>query len=385
MKITSIKLLMTIPQLYFDIAATTPIDKNVAALVNKVNLENFGNPSSIHSIGQKSHNIIERSRISISNILNCKTSEIFFTSGGSESNNIVLKGVFSPGDHLITSSYEHPSVLALSNELEKEGIEVTFIKPNQGGLIEPLKIKKAFRENTQLVSIMYVNNELGTINPIDEIGKVCHKNNVLFHTDAVQYIGKERINLSNSKIDFLSIGAHKFYGPKGVGALYCRSGEKLHPLITGGGQENGLRAGTENISSIAGMSLALEIAETDYTNNRKIVSDLEKYFINALNTANINYRINGLNRIPGILNITFFDVEGHSLLMNLDMLGIAISYGSACSSGSASVPLALLEIGMPKYEASCSVRISIGKMIKKEDIDKLINSLSNIILRIQKK
>ena len=376
---------MTTSQLYFDIAATTPIDKEVASLINEINLENFGNPSSIHSFGQKSHNIIERSREKISKILNCKSSEIFFTSGGSESNNIVLKGILSSGDHLITSSYEHPSVLALSNELEKKGVEVTFIKPNQDGLIEPETIKKAFKKNTQLVSIMYVNNELGTINSIDEIAAICNENNILFHTDAVQYIGKEPISLSDSKIDFLSIGAHKFYGPKGIGALYCKSGRKINPLIAGGGQENGLRAGTENISSIAGMTLALEIAEQNYKNNRETVLNLEKYFINALNATNINYRINGLNRIPGIFNITFFGVKGHSLLMNLDILGIAISYGSACSSGSANAPLALLEIGMPKDEASCSVRISIGKMIKKEDIDKLIFSLTDIILRIQKK
>ena len=385
MKITPIKLLMATPQLYFDIAATTPIDKDVASLINKINLENFGNPSSIHSIGQQAHNIIERSRISVSNILNCKSSEILFTSGGSESNSIILKGLLSPKDHLITSSYEHPSVLALSNELKEQGIDVTYIKPDQDGLIEVEKIKEALKNNTKLVSIMYVNNELGTINPINKIAEICHKNDVLFHTDAVQYAGKEKINLSNSKIDFLSIGAHKFYGPKGIGALYCKSGKKIYPLISGGGQENGLRAGTENISSIAGMSLALEIAEENYANNRKTILDLEKYFINALNTANINYRINGLNRIPGILNITFFDVKGHSLLMNLDMLGIAISYGSACSSGSANAPLALLEMGMPKDEASCSVRISIGKMIKKENIDKLVNSLSDIILRTYKK
>ena len=376
---------MTISQLYFDIAATTPIDKDVADLINTINLENFGNPSSIHSFGQKSHNIIERSREKISEILNCKSSEIFFTSGGSESNNIILKGLLSPGDHLITSSYEHPSVLGLSNELGEKGVEITFIKPNKDGLINPEDVKKAFKKNTRLVSIMYVNNELGTINSIDEIALTCNKNDVLFHTDAVQYVGKEKIDLSNSKIDFLSIGAHKFYGPKGIGALYCKNREKIEPLISGGGQESGLRAGTENTSSIAGMCLALEIAAQNYDKNKNTILNLEKYFINALNSSNINYRINGLNRIPGIFNITFFGVEGHSLLMNLDILGIAISYGSACSSGSANAPLALLEIGMPKDEALCSVRISIGKMIKEKDIDKLILSLSNIISRIQKK
>ncbi|MBI45495.1 MAG: cysteine desulfurase NifS [Candidatus Marinimicrobia bacterium] len=371
--------------LYFDIAATTPLDKDVANLMNTINLENFGNPSSIHSFGQKSHNIVERSREKIAKILNCKSSELFFTSGGSESNNIVLKGVLEKGDHFITSSYEHPSVLGLTDELQEKGIEVTFIKPNQDGMLNALDIKKAFKENTKMVSIMYVNNELGTINPIKDIAQFCNEHNILFHTDAVQYVGKKNINLNDSHIDFLSIGAHKFYGPKGIGLLYCKSGKKVNPLISGGGQESGLRAGTENISSIAGMALALEIAHNTYDENKKNILELENYFIDTLNKADINYRVNGSNRLAGIFNITFFNVQGHSLLMNLDIMGIAISYGSACSSGSANAPLALLEIGMPKEEAACSVRISIGKMITKQDIDKLIKSLSAIIVRIQKK
>ena len=252
-------------------------------------------------------------------------------------------------------------------------------------MLNALDIKKAFKENTKMVSIMYVNNELGTINPISDIAKLCNEHNVLFHTDAVQYVGKKNINLNDSYIDFLSIGAHKFYGPKGIGLLYCKSGKKINPLISGGGQESGLRAGTENISSIAGMALALEIADSTYGENKKNILELENYFIDTLNKADINYRVNGSNRLSGIFNITFFNVQGHSLLMNLDIMGIAISYGSACSSGSANAPLALLEIGMPKEEAACSVRISIGKMITKQDIDKLIESLSTIIVRIQKK
>ena len=371
--------------LYFDVAATTPLDKDVANLMNTINLENFGNPSSIHSFGQKSHNIVERSREKIAKILNCKSSELFFTSGGSESNNIILKGTLEKGDHFITSSYEHPSVLGLTDELQEKGIQITFIKPNQDGMLNALDIKKAFKENTKMVSIMYVNNELGTINPISDIAKLCNEHNVLFHTDAVQYVGKKNINLNDSYIDFLSIGAHKFYGPKGIGLLYCKSGKKINPLISGGGQESGLRAGTENISSIAGMALALEIADSTYGENKKNILELENYFIDTLNKADINYRVNGSNRLSGIFNITFFNVQGHSLLMNLDIMGIAISYGSACSSGSANAPLALLEIGMPKEEAACSVRISIGKMITKQDIDKLIESLSTIIVRIQKK
>ena len=372
-------------QLYFDIAATTPMDQTVIDVVNKVNIENFGNPSSIHSIGQKSHNIIERSRLSISNILNCRASEIIFTSGGSESNNIVLKGILSKGDHLITSTYEHPSILNLAKQMEDEEIEVTFVKPNESGIIDSDKIESAIKQNTKLISIMYVNNELGTINPIKTIGEIAHKHNILFHSDAVQFIGKEKLDLSDIKIDFLSMGAHKFYGPKGIGALYCKNGIVFKPLIEGGGQENGLRAGTENISSIAGMCKALEIANDNYQDITERILKLEKHFIDLLEQSNIGYRINGLNRLTGIMNITFFGVGGHNLLMNLDMEGIAISYGSACSSGSATVPQALIETGMPSDEARCSVRISIGKMITKNDINKLFISIKNIINRMQKK
>ena len=370
-------------QLYFDIAATTPMDSAVADIMHKANIENYGNPSSMHMLGQKSHNIVERSRTSIAKILNCKTSEIIFTSGGSESNNIILKGVLKKGDHLITSSYEHPSVLNLAKNLEENGIEVSFVKPNKDGSIDVKDIESEIKENTKLISIMYVNNELGTINPIKEIGDIAHENKILFHSDAVQFIGKENLDLSTIKIDFATICAHKFYGPKGIGGFYCKSGIILTPLIDGGGQESGLRSGTENISSILGMAKALEISNDNNDTNKRQILKLESYFIELLKQSNIDYRINGANRLPGILNITFFGVEGHGLLMNLDMQGIAISYGSACSSGSANAPQALIEIGMEENEARCSVRISIGKMIVKDDIDKLFISIKNIVDRVK--
>ena len=377
--------MQNIKTFYFDSAATTPIDLEVIKLMNDINLSYFGNPSSIHQQGQKSHNIIEKSRKSIAQLLQCSDSEILFTSGGSESNNIVLKGMLKAGDHFITSSYEHPSIIKLVSELQSKNIEVSIIKPNIDGIIETQMVLSEIKENTKLVSIMYVNNELGTLNPIPEIGKALKNKNIFFHSDAVQYAGKGELDLSSLNINMLSLGAHKFYGPKGIGILYVKKGTSIEPLISGGGQENGMRAGTENISAIAGMELALKIAYSNFDSNHAYIKSLENHFLKKLTDNNIDYRINGeRNRINGILNITFFQVDGHALLINLDMLNIAISYGSACSSGSASVPKTLLEIDMPEEEAKCTVRISIGKTINQDDINFLVDSLKNIIGRIKK-
>ena len=368
-------------QIYFDVAATTPVDKEVINLINSINLNYFGNPSSIHQHGQKSHNLIEKSRISIAKSINCNPSEIIFTSGGSESNNLVLKGVLNSGDHLITSSYEHPSILTLAKSIEKKGIEVTYLKPEKTGLINLESIEKNIKSNTKLISIMYVNNEIGTINPINEISKIAHNNNIFFHTDAVQVIGKKTVSIKN--IDFMSVGAHKFYGPKGIGFLYAKKGTIINPIIEGGGQENGFRAGTENLSFIAGMDLALKKSLQNLSDNQNKILRLEQLFLKKLDQEKINYRINGQNRLSGFLNITFHGIDGNNLLINLDMKNISISYGSACSSGTSKPPLALLEIGIPENEAKSSVRISIGKFINETQITGLIIALKNIIERIK--
>ena len=369
---------------YFDIAATTPLDPRVTKIMNEINEKSFGNPSSVHQFGQKAHNLLEKNRKKIANILSCHESEIFFTSGGTESNNIALQGTLSKGDHLITSNYEHPAILKLAEHLEKNGIEVTYIGPNSNGAISIQSIIKAMKENTKLVSIMYVNNEIGSINPINEIADYCNEKNVLFHTDAVQYIGKNDFNFSKNNIDLLSIGAHKFYGPKAVGLLYIKKGLILNPLFIGGGQEKGIRPGTENVSLISGMTEALDFAYNEMENNIHHIKKMEDLFITELLRSKINFKINGSPRLSGLINITFNDIDGQTLLMQLDMHGIAISYGSACASGSSKPSAALLNIGLSEEFAKKTVRISIGKHITKDNILSLVSNLESIIPKTDK-
>jgi len=365
--------------IYCDSAATTPLDKDVIKEMNLISTSIFGNPSSIHKFGQESRAIIERARLNISSLLGCDLSEIIFTGCGSESNNIAMLGILNEGDHLITTSYEHPAVLKTANELELKGVEVTYIKPNSNGIIELEKVESAIKENTKLISVMYVNNELGTQNPINQISKMTSELGILFHTDAIQAIGKKNINLSETKIDLLSLSAHKFYGPKGVGALYIKDGVKLLPTYYGGGQEKDLRPGTENIAYIHGMSVALEIAIRDQESWHNKLSEFEALFLDNLKRSNIRYTLNGKNLIGGILNITFHDILSQDLVIALDMKGYAISGGSACSSGSVKSSTTLKEIDMDKQLAKRTVRVSFGKNLQEKNIIGLSNCISDII------
>ncbi len=365
--------------IYFDIASTTPIHTSVLEKMHEINKNYFGNSSSVHQVGQRAHNFIEKSRKNMASILGCLESEIIFTSGGTESNNIALRGALNKNDHFITSTYEHPSILNVAKSLEKKGIEATYIKPNKDGLIEVEKIKNAIRKNTKLVSIMFLNNELGTINPVEEIARLCTEKSILFHTDAVQFIGKENVNLNDSNIDMLSLGAHKFYGPKGIGALYIKKGIDLNPIIFGGGQESGHRPGTESTSLIAGMSEALKVAIKNLSSNKKHINQLEHLFISELDKTNVSYTLNGKSRMNGFLNITFHGIDGQALLMNLDMNGIGVSFGSACSSGSTKASNALLEIGLDQKSAKETIRISIGNFITEKNIFSIVQSINEII------
>ena len=370
---------MSIKRIYCDISATTPLDPRIGEFLIDLNEHIYGNPSSIHREGQAAKAVVEKSRRQLANALNSNPEEIIFTSSGSESNNMVLKGVLNPGDHFITSSYEHPAILKVLPFLESKNISTTIVNPDKNGLIHPSDIEENINANTRLISIMWVNNELGTINPISEIGSIARNRNILFHSDAVQALGKIYINVDETPVDFLSMSAHKLYGPKGIGALYKRRGSKLEPLIHGGGQESNLRASTENIGGIGGFGMAAELSTSKLEENTNHILRLESYFLNLLNEQNISYTINGTKRIPGVFNITFHGVNGQDLVMQLDFSGIGISFGSACTSGTVKASEMLLEMGITKEDALSTVRISFGKIHQLEDVKKVADSIGEIL------
>jgi len=371
-------------RIYFDISATTPIDPQVADVMHELQRHTYGNPSSIHREGQAARVVIEKSRRQLSAALHCLPEEIIFTSSGSESNNMVLKGSLNRKDHFITSSYEHPAVLEVLPFLQDNGIDFSLVKPDHSGIIKPESVKKEIRTNTRLISIMFVNNELGTINPISEIGSLAKEKNIPFHSDAVQALGKIPLDTEKSPVDFLSMSAHKLYGPKGVGALFIRKGSKLEPLIYGGSQEANLRASTENIAGIGGFGMASELATVNLEKNSQHINHLENYLLSCLKEKTIEFQINGTNRIPGVLNITFLKIDGNNLVMQLDMAGIGISFGAACASGTLKSSSMLLDMGLTESLALSTVRISFGKIHNLKDVETVINTMHQIILNQSK-
>ena len=364
---------------YFDICATTPIDKTVLKFISDNQSNVFGNPSSIHEFGQKSKVMIERARLDIAENMGCSMSEIIFTCGGSMSNNMALLGTLKKGDHFITSSYEHPAILNVSDYLKKQGVEVTLVKPSKEGAIETKAVEQAIKKNTKLISIMYINNEIGTINPIEEIAAIAKKNDILVHTDAVQAMGKIRLSIKELGVDLMSLSGHKFYAPKGVGVLFVKENTPIKPIFFGGGQESQLFSGTENVISIGALSEALKICCNDLNDSIRTLKNLDTYFTSLLSCNNINYKINGKNRVPGILNITIPNTSASSFIINLDKEGYAISAGSACASGSIKGSHTLKEIGLNNDEIEKSYRISFGKFHKKNDVENLFHIIAKNI------
>lgn len=377
-------------QIYLDHAATTPVDPRVLEVMLPYFEESFGNPSSIHSFGRQNRKVIEDARTVIAEGIGAtEPREIIFTGSGSESDNLALRGVAvsyrSRGNHIITSAIEHHAVYDTCKALEKQGFELTIVPVNSEGIVNPDDVIDALTDRTILVSIMHANNEVGTIQPIATIGKLLRERNVLFHTDAVQTVGSIPVNVKELAVDLLSMSAHKFYGPKGVGALYVRKGVKLEPLIYGGGQERNRRAGTENIAGIVGMAKALKLANMELTQNQERIGALRDYLIDSVLSRFEHVRLNGdrYRRLPGNANFSFEYIEGESLLLNLDLKGIAASSGSACTSGSLEPSHVLLAMGICHEIAHGSLRLTLGKSTTKEEIDYLLEVLPEIVAKLR--
>ena len=375
--------------IYFDNAATTRIDDNVLKKMLPYLKDNYGNASAIYKLGKESHKAIEEVRNYIAETFNCNKDEIYFTSGGSESDNTALKGIAyankDKGKHIITSKIEHPAILETCKQLSKDGFDITYLNVDENGIVDLEELKSSIREDTILISVMFANNEIGTIEPIEEIGKIAHEHGIIFHTDAVQAVGTIKIDVEKMNIDSFSASAHKFHGPKGIGILYMKKGIKFNPLIAGGHQEKRKRAGTENVASIVGLGEALKISYENLEEKNKKIKELRDYYFKEVESRIPYIKINGdlKNRLPGNANISFRFIEGEGLLLNLDNIGICASSGSACTSGSLDPSHVLLAIGLPHEIAHGSLRISIGKYNTKEEVDYLIESLVEIVQRLR--
>lgn len=377
--------------IYMDYSATTFTKKEVMDEMLPYFTDDFGNPSSIYSISRVTKKAIDKARDRVSNAINADSSEIYFTAGGSEGDNWALKGIAfankDKGNHIITTGIEHHAVLKTCEFLKKNGFEVTYLPVDKNGFVSVQDVKNAITDKTILVSIMFANNEIGTIEPIKEIGKICRERNIYFHTDAVQAIGNVNIDVKEMNIDMLSMSAHKFYGPKGIGAMYIRHGVRIESLIHGGAQERARRAGTENIPGIVGLGKAIELAHSNIDEHIKRLSLLRDKLIDGL--LKIPYtKLNGPRgdkRLPGNVNICFKYVSGESLLMLLDSNGICASSGSACSAGSLDPSHVLLAIGLSPEDAKGSLRLSIGDETTENDIDIVLKTISQIVNGLRSK
>lgn len=371
--------------IYLDNAGTTKVSQHVLEKMMPYFSEEYGNASSLHTLGQKAKEVLEEARANVAKCINCLPREIYFTSGGSESDNQAILsssiiGARKNKKHIITSKFEHHAVLHTLAKIEKQGYEVTYLDVYENGIVHPEDVEKAIRPDTCLVTIMFVNNEIGTIQPIKEIGEICHKHGVIFHTDAVQAVGHIPVDVKEMNIDMLSISGHKFHGPKGVGALYAKSTILLSSLIEGGAQEKGKRAGTENIAGIVGLSTALcdavsemqEVAKKETLLRDKLIKNLSKIPHNALNG-------DAVKRVPNNFNMCFEGIEGESLLLLLDDAGICASSGSACTSGSLDPSHVLLAIGRPHEVAHGSLRLTLSKYTTEEEIDYVIKKVPEIV------
>jgi len=369
--------------IYLDHAATTPMRPEVFDAMRPYFLERFGNPSSLHSYGLDARVGVERARQQIASAIGADPQEIIFTSGGTESDNLALRGVLQRGgkkDHIITSAIEHPAVLETCKFIERLGHEVTYLSVDREGRINPAEVEDAIQENTRLISIMHANNEIGSIQPIAEVGAIAAAHGIYMHTDAVQSVGKIPVNVKKLNVQMLSISSHKIYGPKGVGCLYVQKGTKLTPLVFGGGHERGLRSGTENVSGIVGFGEAMRLAIEDFTDNARI-QKLRDALIDAVLREIPSTQLNGgrVHRLPNNANFSFSYIEGESLLLRLNAKGIAGSTGSACSSKKLEPSHVLLAIGLSPVDAHGSLRLTLGRETTNADVRYVLEVLPGIV------
>ncbi len=376
-------------KVYLDNAATTALSPRVLEAMLPYFTQHYGNPSSVHAFGREAKQGLDKARDQVAKALHCDPSEVIFTGCGTESDNTVLLGVAqrygNKGKHIITTNVEHHAILHTCEYLEKQGYSVTYLPVDQDGLVTAEQVAAAIRPDTILVSIMFANNEVGTIMPIQEIGAVCKEKGVLFHTDAVQAVGHIPVDVQAMHIDMLSLSAHKFHGPKGVGALYCRKGIRLPSYIMGGAQEKGRRAGTENVAGIVGLGAAIELATEQLEENRAKMTALRDRLMTGIQARISEVKLNGhpTNRLPNNVNFSFKYIEGESILLMLDMNGIAASSGSACTSGSLDPSHVLLALGLPHEIAHGSVRLTLGDETTEEDIDYTIDVLEKTVARLR--
>jgi cysteine desulfurase len=376
-------------RIYLDNAATTPMDPEVLKAMLPFLSDAFGNPSSIHSFGQETRAVVEEARDKIATLIGARSEEIVFTGGGTEADNFAIKGAAfaneGKGDHIITTSIEHHAVMESCKFLERRGFRITYLPVGIDGLVDTQDVKKAITDRTILISVMHANNEVGTIEPLAEIGKIAREEGIYFHTDAVQTVGHIPVNVDDLGIDLLAMSAHKLYGPKGVGALYIRKGTKLIPFIHGGEQERRRRAGTENVPAIVGFGKSAEIAQREMDGEAKWLIYLRDKLIKGLMERIEHIHLNGhpTQRLPNNVNVSIEFVEGESMLLNLDLEGIAASTGSACSSSSLEPSYVLLAMGFPQELAHGSLRFSLGRETTEEDIQSVLEVLPRIIDKLR--
>ena len=376
-------------RIYMDNAATTRVTQPVLEAMLPYLTDIFGNPSSVHGFGRDARRALDAAREQVAAALGAKTNEIYFTGCGTESDNWAIRGTAyarrNKGKHIITSAIEHHAVLHTCEQLAKEGFDITYLPVDEFGLVSAESLEKAMREDTILVTVMTANNEIGTIQPIRELAKIAHDHGALFHTDAVQAIGSIEFNVKEMGIDMLSLSGHKFHAPKGVGALYIRSGLKIDRLIQGGAQERTQRAGTENLASIAGMGKAIEIAAAKVNEHNEYLTKLRDHMISRILTEIPATRLNGhaTERLPGNVNVSIRYIEGEALLLSLDIKGIAASSGSACTSGSLDPSHVLLAIGLPHEIAHGSLRLSLSEDNTMEEVDFAVDTLKDIVKRLR--